>query len=274
MDDFNIEKYLLLAQDWIVLTVPKLLAGLAVLIIGWWLVGRLLKLMAAALDRASVSRDLIPFLMSLSGVAMKLFVILAAAGVMGWEMGALVGVLAAAGFAVGFALQGSLSNFAAGVIILFFKPYQVDDWVEIDDRFGKVEGIHIFNTIIVTPGNKTHIIPNGKVVEGTITNLSKKGIIRLELEVNMPYSESFPRIKQIIGDALKTVPNVLPDPAPEIGIETFDSHYIQLIVRPCIHPDHFWDVTFQSNEAIKQAFSANKVKMAYSEGVEMGDIGD
>lgn len=272
--DLDIQKYLVQAQDWLITSAPKFLAGLAVLVIGWWLAGRIVKLLEAALNRANVSKDLIPFLMSLSGVVLKLIVLLIAAGVMGWEMGALVGVLAAAGFAVGFALQGSLSNFAAGVIILFFKPYQVDDWVEIDGSFGKVESVQIFNTVIVTPGNKTHIIPNGKVVEGTITNFSKKGIIRLELSVNMPYSESFPRIEQIINEALADVPNVLQDPAPEIGIETFDSHYIQLTVRPYTHPDHFWDVTFDSHKAIKAAFHANKVSMAYSEGVEMGEIGN
>ena len=272
--DIDFSKYIDLAQDWLITTAPLFLAGLAILIIGWWLSGKMLRLMEAGLNRAKVSRDLIPFLLSLAGVGLKLFVILAAAGVMGWEMGALVGILAAMGFAVGFALQGSLSNFAAGVIILFFKPYQIDDWVEIDGSFGKVESIHIFNTIIVTPGHKTHIIPNGKVVEGTITNFSKKGIIRLELALNMPYSESFPRIKKIIQDALKEVPNVLTDPEPEIGIETFDSHFIQLTVRPYTHPDHFWDVTFAGHEAIKKAFSDNGVKMAYSEGVEMGEIGD
>ncbi|MFK7973183.1 MAG: mechanosensitive ion channel family protein [Bacteroidia bacterium] len=272
--DINFQEYIDKAVDWAIVTAPTLLAGIAVIVIGWWLVGRIQHIMELGLKRANVSKDLIPFLMSLAGVGMKLVVILIGLGIMGWEMGALVGVLAAAGFAVGFALQGSLSNFAAGVIILFFKPYQVDDWVEIDGSFGKVESIQIFNTVIVTPGNKTHIIPNGKVVEGTITNFSKKGITRLELAVNMPYSESFPRIKKIIQDALITVPNVLQDPEPEIGIETFDSHYIQLTVRPYTHPDHFWDVTFQSHEAIKQAFSAHGVMMAYSEGVEMGKIGD
>jgi small conductance mechanosensitive channel len=272
--DIDIQKYLEQAQDWLITSAPKFLGGLAVLIIGWWLAGRLVRVLEAALNRAKVSKDLIPFLMSLAGVTLKLVVILVAAGVMGWEMGALVGVLAAAGFAVGFALQGSLSNFAAGVIILFFKPYQVDDWVEIDGSFGKVESIQIFNTVILTPGNKTHIIPNGKVVEGTITNFSKKGVIRLELAVNMPYSESFPRIQSIINDALKDVANVLQDPAPEIGIETFDSHYIQLTVRPYTHPDHFWDVTFDAHKAIKAAFNRHKVAMAYSEGVEMGEIGN
>lgn len=271
--NIDFTKYINLAVDWAIQTAPKLLAGIGVLVVGFWLANKLIKVMEKALTRAQVSKDLVPFLISLAGVGLKLVVLLIGVGIMGMEMSSLVAVLAAAGFAIGFALQGSLSNFAAGVIILFFKPYQIDDWVDIDDKFGKVESIAIFNTIIVTPGNKTHIIPNGKVVEGSITNFSKKGIIRLELSINMPYSESFPRVREIILDSLKSVPQILQDPPPEIGIETFDSHYIELTVRPFIKPDDFWDATFAANEAMKRAYSEHKVEMAYSEGVEMGKIG-
>ena len=189
-------------------------------------------------------------------------------------MTSLVALLAAAGFAVGLALQGSLSNFAAGIMIMVFKPYKLDDWVEISEKFGKVESIQIFNTSIVTPGNKVIIIPNGKAMEGEITNFSSKGHIRLELQVSMPYEENFPKVKQIILDALKNVKGILQDPEPMVGIESYDSHNIILGIRPFIHPDNYWDVTFEAHQAIKAAFSHHGIKMAYSEGVELGPIGE
>ena len=99
-------------------------------------------------------------------------------------------------------------------------------------------------------------------------------MIRLELEVTMPYEESFPRVRQVLEDALKEVSKILPDPMPEIGIVDFDSHNVQLIVRPYVLPDDFWEVTFSANKAIKKAFSAHDIKVAYSEGVEIGKIGE
>ena len=106
----------------------------------------------------------------------------------GFDTTAFVGILAAMGFAVGMALQGSLANFAAGIMVLVFKPYKIGDWVEVSEKFGKVESVQIFTTTVVTPGQKTHIIPNGQVMEGVITNFSDKGKIKLELNVSMPYA--------------------------------------------------------------------------------------
>ena len=111
-------------------------------------------------------------------------------------------VLAAAGFAIGLALQGFLGNFASGLTIIFFKPYKVGDWVQISDMFGKVKAIQIFNTTLITPGDKTLIIPNGQVTDNIITNMSTEGKIRIELTVTMPYEESFPKVQEVIKNAL------------------------------------------------------------------------
>jgi small conductance mechanosensitive channel len=112
------------------------------------------------------------------------------------------------------------------------------------------------------------------ITDSVVTNFSEKGMIRLELEVTMPYEESFPRVKKIIESTLNGVPKILEDPSPEVGIQNFDSHSVQLIVRPFVLPDDFWEVTFEANTAIKKAFSDNNVRVAYSEGVEIGLIGD
>ncbi len=239
------------------------LAGL-VLWIGFKLVNRMTKGLALAMEKAGLSKSLIPFLTSLTSVSLKVLIVFSAAGLVGVELASFLAVLAAAGFAVGLALQGSLSNFAAGIIILLFKPYKVGDWIEVDEKFGKVEEIQIFNTLI---------IPNAQVVDNIVTNYSRKGYIRIELSVTMPYSESFPKVEQIIMGQLQSIPKVLEDPAPEVGIEAYDSHSIVVAVRPYVVPDDFWEVRFEVYRRIKAAFHSHNISVAYSEGVEMGQIG-
>lgn len=260
--------------DGLIAGATKLAMAVAIVVIGFWLLKKALRVVEISLSKTTLSIEVKTFLLSLLSAVLKVFILMAAVQQVGVDTASLVGLIAAAGFAVGMALQGSLGNFASGIMIMVFKPYKIGDWVEIGEKFGKVESIQIFNTAIVTPGQKTHIIPNGQVTEGTITNFSDKGKIRLELNVIMPYEESFPKVRQIITEALKTVPSIMQEHAPHIGIETYDSHNIVLAVRPFINPDNYWDATFDCNAAIKKAFSAKGIKMAYSEGIELGAIGE
>lgn len=252
---------------------PPLVMGTIVLVIGLKLIKRIHRIVAKAMSVAGISESLIPFLSSVVSVGLKIVLFLAVAGIVGIDTASFVAVLAAASFAVGLALQGSLSNFAAGIIILIFRPYKIDQWIEVCDKFGRVEEIQIFNTLIVTPGNKTLIIPNGQIVDNIVTNFSEKGHVRIELSVTMPYGEDFPRVEAIIMDVLQNTPGVLEEPAPTVGIETFDSHSIVLTVRPYVNPDDYWPVTFSVNQRIKAAFSKNNVQVSYSEGIELGPIG-
>jgi len=272
MDKFN--EYFQIAIDKAVFFLPRIIAAGLILWIGFKIVKKLVKWVGIALEKAGFSETLRPFLSSTLGIILKGVVLFVIASVIGADLTGLVAILAAAGFAVGMALQGSLGNFASGILILTLKPYKIGDWIQLEDKFGMVEEIGIFSTDVLTPGNKILIIPNSKVTDSVVTNYSEKGMIRLELEVTMPYAESFPKVKEIILEALKTIPKVLKDPAPEIGINTFDSHSIELLVRPYVLPDDYWEVTFQTNEAIKKAFSANQIKVAYSEGIEIGNIGE
>lgn len=273
LDTTQIEKWTNYAVELAINYGPKLLMAILLLVIGLKVINRLQRWSAQALRLANINESLVPFLSSVVGVGLKIVLFLAIAGIVGIDTASFVAILAAASFAVGLALQGSLSNFAAGILILIFRPYKIGDWIEVDDKFGKVEEIQIFNTIIITPGNKTLIIPNGQVVDNIVTNFSEKGSVRLELAVTMPYGEDFPKVKQVILEVLQSTPGVLQDPAPDVGIETFDSHSIILTVRPYVNPDDYWPVTFEVNQRIKTAFHANKVQVAYSEGIELGPIG-
>ncbi len=252
---------------------PKLVGAIAVLIIGMWIAKRLANVIEKLLNRSSLGPELSGFFMSMASIILKFVVVLIALGILGFEVSAVIGILAGAVFAIGLALQGFLGNFASGITIVFFKPYRVGDWVQIADFFGKVESIQIFNTTLITPGDKTLIIPNGKVTDDVITNFSMKGHMRLELSVTMPYAESFPKVKETIKNALDGYPLILKDPPPIIGMESFDSHNIIVTVRPYIHPDNYWEVTFDLHGRIKEAFHKEEIRVAYSEGVELGSIG-
>lgn len=273
MDTTQIEGWLQTVIDLAKTYGPPFLLAVVLLIVGLKVIRKFEGITAKGMRAAGISESLVPFLSSVVSVGLKIILFLAVAGIVGIDTASFVAVIAAAGFAVGLALQGSLSNFAAGIIILIFRPYKVDQWIEVCEKFGRVTEIQIFNTIIITPGNKTLIIPNGQVVDNIVTNFSERGHVRLELAVTMPYGEDFPRIKEIIMEVLKTTKGVLATPEPEVGIETFDSHSIVLTVRPYVQPDDYWPVTFDVNQRIKSAFSANNVQVSYSEGIELGPIG-
>lgn len=272
MDKIN--EYLQIAIDKVVFFLPKIILAGVILWLGFKIVKKLVQLLGKVLEKSGFSQTLRPFISSTAGIILKGAVLFVIASIIGADLTGLFAILAAAGFAIGMALQGSLGNFASGILILTLKPYKIGDWIQLDDKFGKVEEIGIFSTDVLTPGNKILIIPNSLITESVVTNFSEKGMIRLELKVTMPYNESFPKVKKVITAALLELPRVLKDPLPDVGIETFDSHNIQLLVRPYVIPDDYWSVIFEANEAVKSAFNSNDIKVAYSEGVEMGAIGE
>lgn len=170
-------------------------------------------------------------------------------------------------------LQGSLGNFASGLLILTLKPYKVGDWIQLGDKFGRVEEIMIFNTKVVTPGKKVLIVPNSKITDDIVTNYSEKGVIRLEIDIHIPYEENWEEVKKILLDAIYKVPKVMKEPPVEIGIADFDSHSLLIMVRPYVRPDDYWEVTFTAHEVLKDALYQKGVKVPYSEGIEYGKFG-
>ncbi len=252
---------------------PKILGAILMIWIGLKIIARVEKLIVAGFKKAGIDFAVIPFLTSMIVITAKIFLFLTAAGLVGFESSSLVAVLAAAGFAIGMALQGSLANFASGILILIFKPYKVGDLVDLGDDHGHVEEIQILNTMITTLDNKRVIIPNSIPISGAITNYSVKPNLRVDLSVYMPYAEEFDKIEKLLLDAVNTIPTVLDDPAPFVGIDEFDSHSIKLAIWIYCQPEHYWEVYFEGNRKIKEALGRAGVKVAYSEGVELGDIG-
>ncbi len=270
----DVTKYQEMIVTWAIGFVPKIILAGIVLFIGLFVAKKMSAFIYTALEKAGLEKEVSDFLHSLIDILLKIVVVLVAASIVGVKMTALIGLLAAAGFAIGLALQGFLGNFAAGLTILFFRPYRIGDWVNVSDHFGKVKNIQIFNTTLETPNDKVLVIPNGQVTDNIITNFSTKGRIRLELEVHMPYEESYPKVEKVIAEALKKSNLIHHDPAPHVGIAVYDSHSITIAVRPYINPDNYWEATYDCYARIKKAFSENDIQAAYSEGVALGPIGD
>lgn len=241
---------------------PKIVAGILVLIIGFWIVKIITNIVGRSLKKANIDSDLIPFLKSLISVLLKILVVITAAGVVGIEITAFAALIAGAGLAIGAAMSGTLSHFAAGVMVLIFKPYKVGDLVDIQGTVGHVEEIQVFNTIINTLDNKKVIMPNGIATSGIMTNLSANGKLRVDLNVAMPYEEDFEKVQNIILGALNKVPQRLPD-APTVEIEKFDANNILLAVRPYATDETYWDVYFNSYKEIKKALGEAGITVAY-----------
>lgn len=260
--------------DFLAHFVPKVILAGLVLWIGFKVINKLMLGVSIALNKAGFSKEIVTFLSSIADICLKVVLFFIVAGIFGINTASFVAVLAAAGFAVGMALQGSLGNFAAGIIILLMKPFKVNDWISTESgAFGRVTDIQIFSTYLLSPGQKQLIIPNSVIIGGVVSNYSVTNAIRLELSVTMPYNEDFPKVKAIIAQVLADTDKVLNDPLPEIGIDSFESHSIIINVRPYTIPDDYWEVYYAVYENIKKAFNEANIKVAYSEGMELGDIG-
>ncbi len=241
---------------------PKIVGGIVVLIIGFWIAKIVTNMVGKSLTKSGVDADLLPFLKSLVSVLLKILVVITAAGVVGIEITAFAALLAGAGLAIGAAMSGTLSHFAAGVMVLIFKPYRVGDLVDIQGTVGHVQEIQVFNTVINTLDNKKVIMPNGIATSGIMTNLTANGKLRVDLNVAMPYEEDFDKVKGIIQGALAKVTSKLPD-EPTIEIEKFDENNVLLAVRPYATDATYWDVYFNSYREIKKAFGEAGIDVAY-----------
>lgn len=254
--------------------IPKIVLAGVIFWIGLKIIKKLTSLVSAFLVRADFSPTISPFLVSVLNIILKIGLIFIIASILGADLTGFVAILAAAGFAIGMALQGSLGNFASGILVLAFKPYKVNDWIKIEDNFGRVDEIGIFNTKMITRDDNTLIIPNSKVTDSILTNYSEIGTRRVAVMVPIPYTESFPRVKKLVLEALDEIPSILKDPEPLIEIESFDTHSVILAIRPYALPDSYWEAVRETYAMIKKVFHENNIQIAYVEGFQLGDIGE
>lgn len=255
------EQYLTRIQDMAVAYAPNVLLALLTLIIGFWLANKISGLLTIALRKRNVEETIVPFLASIVGVVLKVMVLISVAGKFGIETTSFVALVGAAGLALGLALQGSLSHFASGVLLLVFRPYKVGDLISAAGFTGEVESIQIFNTVLKTPDNKRISIPNGAVTSGAITNISGQGTIRVDMQFSISGGEDVLRARKSIQQAADSCPLILKNPPIDILVNGHQVGITLLDVRPWCESAHYWDVYYFMQENVKNQFVADGIQM-------------
>lgn len=250
-------------HEYVVENGPTWFLALATLIIGLWLIGIVVRATKKILVRANVDASLQSFLNSLASISLKAMLLIAVAGMLGIETTSFLAILGAAGIAIGLALQGSLSNFAGGVLILLFRPFKVGDLIEAQGHTGVVTEIQIFNTILLDPANKTIIVPNGILSNGVISNYSAEGDVCLDMTFGISYSDDIDKAKRIINRVLGECPHIIQDKAPLVSVSELGDSSVNFAVRPWVTVESYWDAYFFLQENIKKAFDQEGVNIPF-----------
>lgn len=259
----NLQNYIDQGWGMILNYAPRVLLALVTLLIGLRIIKAILKLMDKMMIKREMDDTLRPFVLSLIGWGLKIMLFISIASMVGIETTSFVAVLGAAGLAIGLALQGTLANFAGGVLLMIFKPYKVGDLVEAQGHIGIVDEIQIFTTQLTSPDHKKVIIPNGAISNGDITNYTTLGKIRVDLTVGISYNASIDEAKSILMNVMKEHQYVLQDPAPFVGVSELGDNSVNLAVRPHTKPEHYWDVYFDIYEQSKKALDANNISIPF-----------
>jgi small conductance mechanosensitive channel len=233
-----------------------------------FIVGRLvtkvfIALLGKIMRRAKVEKILINFVLSIVSGLLTLFVIVAAIDRLGVNTTSLVALVGAAGLAIGLALQGSLQNFAAGVMLIIFHPFKNGDFIEAASTTGTVEHINIFSTILRTPDNKEVIVPNGDIYSGVITNYSARSTRRIDMEFGIGYEDDIHKAREVLKNILDADSRVLSDPAPQIVVAALADSSVNFAVRPWVKSSDFWNVKCDVTEKVKLEFDAQGISIPY-----------
>ena len=234
--------------DYLVTYGLKIIAAVLIFIVGRWVAKLVSRLVHKIMVRANMETALAKFVKNVSYFLILAFVIVAAIDKLGIQTTSLVAVIGAAGLAIGFALQGSLSNFAAGVMILIFKPFRAGDFVEIAGTLGAVQEVGIFNTVLNHPDNRRIIVPNSQVTSGKITNFTAIDKRRVDMTFGISYDDDIKRAKDILMGLVTSDSRVLKDPAPVVAVSELGDSSVNLVVRPWTKPTDYWDVFFDTME--------------------------
>ncbi len=241
----------------------QVIGAIATLIIGIWVAKILAKTFGRVLRKREVDETLLKFLVSVVKITLITFVIISAIAQVGIETTSFVAVIGAAGLAVGFALQGSLSNLAAGVMLIIFKPFKVGNYIEGGGAAGSVESIGIFVTTLVTPDNKLVVVPNSTMTGGNITNYSAKDTRRVDMVFGIGYSDDIDKAKKVIEDVLNSDKRILKEPAPQVVVSELADSSVNFNVRPWVITADFWSVYFDTTEAIKKKFDEQNISIPF-----------
>lgn len=243
-------------SDMLLIIGERLLIAIVVVIIGFWIANLISKGIRKVLIRSKSDQGLITFLTSMTGIVLKILVIVTAITQLGVEMTSFVALLGAAGLAIGMAFSGTLSNFAGGVMILLFKPFKVNDFINVQGEEGFVKEIQIFNTILTTWDNKVIILANGSVANGTIVNYTKQKTRRVDWVYGIAYGDDLKAAKELLTKFINEDSRILKNPEAFIGLVELGDSSVNVAVKAWVKTDNYWDVFFDMNERVYNEFGA------------------
>jgi small conductance mechanosensitive channel len=250
-------------MEMILLYAPKLALAIITLVIGLWAIGKLTNFVKASMKRSKMDETLIPFTSHLISWTLKVLLFVSVASMVGIATTSFIAVLGAAGLAIGLALQGSLANFAGGVLILIFKPYKIGDLIEANGHVGTVKEVQIFNTILLTPKNEKVVVPNGPMSNNSLTNYTAEGTRRIDLVIGISYDANIDEARKILLEVMENDENVLTSPSPFVGVDSLGDSSVNLAVRPWTTNENYWDVYFGITEKAKKALDANNISIPF-----------
>jgi small conductance mechanosensitive channel len=255
--------------DYLVEHGPNVLWAILIYLVGSWVVRRIIQALRRVMEKSKYDESLQRFLLNLISWALKVVLIIIVVSRLGVDITMFAALFAAAGLAVGLALQGSLSNFAGGVLIAIFKPYRIGDLIHAQDVIGVVKDIDIFTTKLVTPDNKLAIVPNGPIANGNIINYTIEGKMRVDIVIGVAYEEDIKKAKEVLLSVLTSNPKVLQEPAPSVNVLELAESSVNFAVRPYCKPEDYWEVYFATQEGCKLALDAAGMEIPYPHSVEI-----
>ena len=263
MFGFDTEKMSQMVDAYVIPWGINIVMAIAIYFIGRMVVSVLVAMLSKIMTRSQYDDMLIDFVKAIARAVLMLFVIIAALDQLNVNTTSLAAILAAAGLAIGLSLQGSLQNFAAGVMLLVFKPFKAGDFIEAGGAMGVVKSISIFTTVMTTGDNKEIIIPNGGIYGGNITNYSAKETRRVDMVVGIGYESDLKKAKEILKEMLAADERVLKDPSPTVAVAELADSSVNFVVRPWVATADFWAVKFDFTEAIKLRFDAEGISIPF-----------
>ncbi|KPG93347.1 mechanosensitive ion channel family protein [Pseudomonas sp. DTU12.3] len=257
------------SQAWIPMIMEygsRVLLAVITLAIGWWLINKVTQKLGGLLALRNADLALQGFISSLANIILKVLLIVSVASMIGVETTSFVAAIGAAGLAIGLALQGSLANFAGGVLILLFRPFRIGDWIEAQGVSGTVDSIQIFHTVLRTGDNKTIIVPNGNLSNGIITNTNRQPTRKVVFDVGVDYEADLQKARQVLLDLAKD-DRVLQDPAPQAVISTLGDSSITVSLRVWVKTADYWDVMFMFNEQSRDRLKTAGIDIPFPQRV-------
>ncbi|MEM9077213.1 MAG: mechanosensitive ion channel domain-containing protein [Bacteroidota bacterium] len=263
----NLEKHLENAIEWFWDFIPNLILAIVILVVGWWMVRFINKMVAKFFDKKDYEPTLESFIQSFINISLKVLLFVVVVTQLGVKSSSLVAMIGAAGLAIGLALQGSLANFAGGVLILIFKPFKVGDWISAQGLDGSVKQITIFSTKLNTFGNQIAIIPNGQLSNGSIVNYNGEPNRRENYKVGISYSSNIKTAKDILLAICVEDERILNDPAPEVYVDSLGDSSVNLTLRFWAPNDVFWPARFNVIEQSKLRFDEAGIEIPFPQRV-------